>query len=192
MELILSDEQQLIKRSGQIIYVHCELTAAVVFQFAEALAEASSIRSSSIAYSPFTEVDLPPITISVHSLGGDLSVGFAIADMVHLCKHPTVSIIEGYAASAATLISLAANKRYMRRNSWILLHQLTAGVFGKHAEIVDHSVMLAGADAQLADFYVERTKMKRKQVREILKRESWFDAKRAIELGLVDEILARK
>jgi len=41
----------------------------------------------------------------------------------------------------------------------------------------------------LTEFYLDRTKMDKTQVKAYLKRDSWFNSEKCIELGLTDEVI---
>ena len=52
-------------------------------------------------------------------------------------KIPVISIIEGGAASSATMISVVCSHRIIYKNSYMLIHQLSSGVVGKYQDIED-------------------------------------------------------
>ena len=41
----------------------------------------------------------------------------------------------------------------------------------------------------IKNLYIERTKIPKKQLNEMLKRDLWWDAKTCLEYGLVDDII---
>jgi len=58
------------------------------------------------------KVELTPIWLHIHSGGGELFAGLAVADQLARIRTPIYSIVEGVCASAATLISMACTKRF--------------------------------------------------------------------------------
>ena len=72
--------------------------------------------------------------IHINSYGGSVFAGFSSVDYITSCKVPTVSVIEGCAASAATIMSVTANHRQINRHAYMLIHQLSSGMWGKYQE----------------------------------------------------------
>ena len=62
---------------------------------------------------------------------------FLLLIRVKNSKIPVVSIIEGAAASAAALISVMCDYRIIYENSYMLIHQLSSGTWGKMSELED-------------------------------------------------------
>jgi ATP-dependent Clp protease protease subunit len=134
------------------------------------------------------EFDCPPPNIYLHinSNGGCLLSAFSTVDTILNSRVPIISIVEGCAASAATIISIACNKRFMTQNSFMLIHQLSTGVSGKYEEIKDDFMNDTKFMEQLYNLYKENTTMSNKKIKEVLKHDIWWDYKECLENGLVD------
>lgn len=98
-----------------------------------------------------------PIRIHINSLGGELDAGLALYDYISNLDVDTIGIVEGIAASAASLILLACKHREMTDNSSILIHQLSSGVIGTYSEITDHMENVDKAMMKLEDIYLNET-----------------------------------
>jgi len=137
--------------------------------------------------------DHPPVPIWLHiqSNGGELFTGLNIADQISKIQTPIYSIVEGMCASAATLISLAANKRYILPSSFMLIHQITSWGWGriKYDELKDEMHLQNMLVEQLYSFYSKRTMMNKTTIKKLLKKDSWFNAEQCIELGLADVVV---
>ena len=96
---------------------------------------------------------------------------------------------EGKVASAGTLISIHGDKRFIGKNSVMLIHQISSGFFGKMNEIEDEMENLQLLMSKIIDMYKKNTKMKKRELDQLLVRDIWFDAKTCLVKGLVDEIL---
>jgi len=147
------------------------------------------LRSEHISRGLPAEAAATPIWLHIQSGGGSLFAGFSAADQLMSIKTPIYSIVEGYCASAATLLSVACTKRYILPNAFILIHQLSNIMWGKYEEFKDEMHLMDMAMQRLVLFYHARTKMRKAQIKKVLQRESWFNPQEAIDLGLVDEIL---
>ena len=134
------------------------------------------------------EIGLTPIWLHIQSNGGDLFAGLAIADQFAKIETPIYSVVEGCCASAATLISAACTKRYILTNGFMLIHQLSSRAWGKYEEFKDHQHILDMLMESLTNFYAKHSRMSRKKVESLLKRDSWFNADQCIAMGLVDDV----
>ena len=130
-----------------------------------------------------------PIKLHICSYGGSVFSGFAAVDYIAGCKVPVHSYIDGCAASAATLMSVVAEKRYIHKNSFMLIHQLSSGMWGNYEALKDSMENCDILMETIRNIYVKHTKIPKKQLNDILKRDLWFDAETCLKYGLIDEII---
>ena len=102
---------------------------------------------------------------------------------------PIYTIIEGEAASAATLISVVGHKRFINSNAHMLIHQITSGFWGKMMEIEDEFKNLNLYMSKLKSIYENHTNLSEKKLNRILKKDIVWDSDTCLKYGLVDEIL---
>jgi ATP-dependent Clp protease protease subunit len=131
----------------------------------------------------------PVIHLHINSYGGSLFAGLAIVDVIRNLNCDVHSHIEGAAASAATIISVSCAKRTIGKYSKMLIHQLSAGAYGKYTELEDDMENNKHLMQTIKAIYKEYTKVPMKKLDEILKHDLWFNSETCLELGLVDEIL---
>jgi len=131
----------------------------------------------------------PHIKLRINSYGGSVFAGMAILDTIRSLKSEVHTYIDGAAASAATIISVAGKKRFIGKNSMMLIHQLSSGVYGKFSEMEDEMESNRRIMKMIKDVYKQYTKVPMKQIDEILKHDLWFDAAKCLDFGLIDEIL---
>jgi ATP-dependent protease ClpP protease subunit len=131
----------------------------------------------------------PPIELHIHSDGGSVFSGMAAMDFILRCKTPVHTYIDGSAASAATLMSVAGKKRFIHKNSFMLIHQLSTFVHGKFEEFKDEIRNQELLMETIKRSYKEHSKMTDEQIASLLKHDLWLDANTALEYGLVDEIV---
>ena len=136
----------------------------------------------------FLEVK-PVINLHINSYGGSLFAGLATVDTIRRLNAEVHSVIDGAAASAATIISTSCTKRSIGKYSKMLIHQLSAGAYGKYTELEDDMENNKHLMDTIKAIYKEYTKVPMKKLNEILKHDLWFDSKTCLELGLVDEII---
>jgi ATP-dependent Clp endopeptidase proteolytic subunit ClpP len=143
------------------------------------------LRGFSIKYG----CESPPIKLHISSYGGSVFAGLSVADTIKLCETPIHTYIDGKAASAATLISICGSKRYMTENAFILIHQLSSGMWGKYEELLDEVKNLDLIMKKIKKLYQQHTSISPKKLEEMLKHDLWLEAGECVKLGLVDEII---
>jgi len=130
-----------------------------------------------------------PIRIHINSYGGSVFAGFAAVDYIKNSKAEIHTIIDGCAASAATLMSVVADKRYMHRNSCMLVHQLSGAMWGKFAAMKDDMQNSEMLMEKIKKIYREHTRIPENVLEDILQHDLWWEAEKCLEYGLVDEII---
>ena len=71
----------------------------------------------------------------------------------------------------------------------MLIHQISTGVWGTYENLADEKESMDSLMEMLESIYLKNTNMKKKQLKELLKRDLWMNPKKCLELGLVDEII---
>tara|TARA_R110002012_G_scaffold68335_2_gene177582 strand:- start:2190 stop:2807 length:618 start_codon:yes stop_codon:yes gene_type:complete len=130
----------------------------------------------------------PIINLHINSYGGSLFASLATVDVLRNLNSEVHSYVEGAAASAATIISVACSKRYIGKYSKMLIHQLSSGIYGKYNELEDDMENNKHLMATIKSIYKEYTTIPMKKLDEILKHDLWFDSETCLGYGLVDEI----
>jgi ATP-dependent protease ClpP protease subunit len=174
------------------IYFYAEIDRDNVLRLAKALRE----KVDSLLY--LAAVDsypgLPPIHLHIQSYGGGVFSGLSAMDNILLFRDevPIITVVDGYCASAATFLSLVGTKRLITEHSYMLIHQLSSGMWGKYEELKDDMMNAENLMKRIRGIYNKHAKIPAKKLKEILKHDLWFDAKTCLEYGLVDEIIGSK
>jgi ATP-dependent Clp endopeptidase proteolytic subunit ClpP len=132
--------------------------------------------------------DALPIYLHITTLGGSIHAAFSIIDCMNGLKVPVYTVCDGLVASAGTIISIAGKKRYMQPNGYLLIHQLSSGVWGKMAEIEDEFDNLKKLMEHVIKHYVENTKLTKKTLEKQLKHDITWNPDECIQRGIIDEI----
>lgn len=131
----------------------------------------------------------PVCHLHIASDGGEVYPAFAIVDTIRNMKSTVYTYVDGYAASAATFISLMGDRRIIGKHSHILIHQISGGMYGKFSELEDEIYNITNLMKILKSFYKEHTKLPVKKIDELLKKDIWLSAEECLQYGLVDEII---
>jgi|6_EtaG_2_1085325.scaffolds.fasta_scaffold46906_2 ATP-dependent Clp protease protease subunit len=133
-------------------------------------------------------IDPPSIKLFVHSFGGSVFSGIAAMDAIKSTKVPVVTIVNGGCASAGTFLSVVGSKRYISRNSYMLIHQLSSVHWGNYESLKDDMKNSKELMKMIRGIYLEHTKIPEEKLKKILKKDLWFNAEKCVKLGLADGI----
>lgn len=134
-------------------------------------------------------IEPKPIYLYIQTYGGSLLPTFGAIDAIRSSIIPIYTVINGYAASAGTLLAVVGAKRYMTNNSFVLIHQLSSGMIGNMEAIKDDFKNCETFMETIYDIYEKHTSLTRKELEETLKRDLWWKKDKCLAHGLVDEIL---
>lgn len=133
--------------------------------------------------------ELQPIYLHLTTNGGDIYAAFSVIDTMKQLHMPVFTVIDGFVASAGTLISTAGERRFISKNAYMLIHELRSQFWGKMSEIEEEFSNLQKMMAHIVAHYMECTNIPRKKLDKILVKDSIWNAAECIEHGIVDEIM---
>jgi ATP-dependent protease ClpP protease subunit len=135
------------------------------------------------------EANGQPVRLKVNSPGGDVFVASEIYTELRSYSGDVNIEIVGLAASAASVISMAGNSKISPTGQLMVHNVLTSGVTGDY-RVMDHmGEVLRNANETIANAYVSKSGMSMEQVLELMNNETWLTAQRAVELGLIDQVM---
>jgi ATP-dependent Clp protease, protease subunit len=151
-----------------------------------------SLKSTSLMMQSFAldfGQDPGHIILNINSPGGNVTDGLLASDYVRKSVVPVHTVVNGACASAATFVSIVGKKRFIYENSFMLLHQMSAFVYGKYFEIKDEMQNCDMIMNVMRNLYKQYTKIPSKVLETILKRDLYLTAKECLKYGLIDEII---
>jgi len=177
---------EVVEKVENTLYFYAEVYRDNILKLNKELA----VLNNQILYQSIITNNTPAdIYLNIQSYGGSIFSGLSAMDMIANSKIKVNTVVDGCAASAATLMSVCGSTRYIKRHSYILIHQLSSVFWGNYEQLKDDMENSNKFMAMIKDIYKERTKIPMKKLNEILKHDLWFDAKEALLYGLVDEII---
>lgn len=129
------------------------------------------------------------ISVWLNSPGGDV---FAAARIYTMLKEYTGKVtvkIDGLAASAASVIAMAGDEVLMSPVAMMMVHNPAALIFGEASDLQSGIDMLSEVKASIINAYEQKTGLGRTVISRMMDAETWFSAKKAVELGFADRIL---
>tara|TARA_R100000008_G_C3585941_1_gene172275 strand:- start:1454 stop:2074 length:621 start_codon:yes stop_codon:yes gene_type:complete len=181
------ENKDIVEAANNRLYFYSAVTRSKILQLNKTM---TNLNTNLVNRANSLQLQDPGnIYLHINSYGGSVFAGLSAMDYVRSSEVPVCTIVEGCAASAATLFSVVGHHRQIRRNSCMLIHQLSGIMWGKYEEMKDtmeNNTMLMGL---IKDTYQEYTKLPKKKINELMKRDLWLDAETCLEYGLVDEII---
>jgi ATP-dependent Clp protease protease subunit len=129
-----------------------------------------------------------PLYLHITSPGGSVFAGNRAIDCIKNSKVPIHTVAEGHVASMGASLLVCGKKRYMTRNSYVLIHQISSGAKGTYHELCDDHENNKQIMQDVVNHYVEHTFMDEKEVRKEFKHDRWWDYTRCKRNGLIDEL----
>lgn len=131
------------------------------------------------------------IKLFINSPGGSISAGFAILDTMGLVKSDVSTTCLGMSASMGAVLLAAGTKgkRFITKNSEVMIHQPLGGSSGQETEMRLNYERIKKLRDRIEEYLSEWTGQPVKKIHEDCERDNWFNADEAIEYGLVDKKL---
>lgn len=130
------------------------------------------------------------ITLEVNSYGGDVFIGIDLCNTLRAHKGKVTAIVTGIAASAASILIMGADEILAYSNSQIMIHNAWTIVAGNAKELRKAADDLDSIGESVLASYTNR--LDEAQAKRMLDEETFLSARKAQELGLVDEIIDAK
>ena len=130
------------------------------------------------------------ITFRINSVGGDVEAGITIYNRIRELSGHTTTIVDGIAASAASIIAQAGDERKVNVGTQTMIHCASAFLFDYYniPELQRVENMLDSINNSVAGIYAERTRQDKATILRMMKKESWMTPEEAVEYGFADEI----
>lgn len=132
------------------------------------------------------------LTIYINSDGGQVSAGIAIANMIARHDGHTTAVIDGWAASIASVIFMAADTRKMPKNTWLMIHKPMLKITGNADDLQRGVSFLDTIQEGIEGTYLDRAKegITPEKIHDMVNAETWMTAEEAanvFDIELIDE-----
>lgn len=135
--------------------------------------------------------DVAEIVVRINSPGGDVFAANAIYTRLKDNAATITVKIDGWAASAATIIAAAGDKVLIARNGVMMYHDPAMNLRGyfKAEELEKQIAALAVIKNSIVNALALKTGKTEEEISEIMKAETWYTGAEAVENGFADELM---
>jgi ATP-dependent protease ClpP protease subunit len=128
------------------------------------------------------------ITVRINSYGGDVFEGVAIHNLLKGYQGKTTVIVDGIAASAASIIAMAGDEIIMAENSMMMIHDPWTMAVGSAKEMRETADLLDKIRDSLVKTYNTQTGIEEDKLRDMLAAETWLAADEAFDMKFATSV----
>ena len=132
------------------------------------------------------------VHVRINSAGGSVTEGMAIRNEFLRLKEDgfDVSIeVDGVAASIASVIALSGTSLKMRNGSYLMIHRPYTMASGDHEDLRNIADTIETMYDDVVGVYQENSNLDRSSIEEYMKKETWFNSKKAVEHGFAEQVI---
>lgn len=130
-----------------------------------------------------------PVTLYIHSYGGDLDQAQFFCDLVESSHVPVITVAAGVAMSAGLLIFLSGRKKYVFKHSQLLIHQGSASFSGTAEEIEAAQKSYKRKLEKMKKYILSHTSINERLFEKNKGKDWYVSGEELIDLGIADKII---
>lgn len=134
------------------------------------------------------ELDVDTINVHINSYGGDVAEGLAIYNVLREHKAQIVTICDGFACSAASVVFMAGDKRVMQPASLLMIHNAWTVAMGNAAQLRKTADDIETITQASVEAYKKVATISEEEIKALMDAETWILPKDAVEYGFATEI----
>lgn len=134
------------------------------------------------------ELDVDEIKVHINSYGGDVAEGLAIYNVLREHKAQIVTICDGFACSAASVVFMAGDKRVMQPASLLMIHNAWTVAMGNAAQLRKTADDIETITQASVEAYKKVATISEDEIKALMDAETWILPKDAVEYGFATEI----
>jgi ATP-dependent protease ClpP protease subunit len=132
--------------------------------------------------------DIDEIRVRINSPGGEVWEGLTILNMLRAHNTRTVAVVDGLAASAASIIACGLDETVMSPGTQFMIHDASGFAFGPEATMLKAGSWLGSISNAIAEVYAEQAGGTREQWRALMIAETWYTATETVQAKLADRV----
>ena len=134
------------------------------------------------------ELDVDTINVHINSYGGDVAEGLAIYNVLREHKAEIVTICDGFACSAASVVFMAGDRRVMQPASLLMIHNAWTVATGNAAQLRKTADDIETITQASVEAYKKVAAISEEEIKGLMDAETWILPKEALDYGFATEI----
>lgn len=193
-EMAIEAQKRDIWRDGSHIYFYDEIDSQTQLLFVTYYEQAINYIYSKTGEYAVKNSGQPSevVTVHINSPGGDVFCSLAIYDYLKNTEIPAIGIVEGQAASGASIILQGCKEKFMTKHSMVLIHELSSGTWGKLHQMKQDFENWENMMDLIKDVYRAETKIPEVELEKILEPDYYWKSEKCKEYGLVNHIVGEE
>jgi len=128
------------------------------------------------------------VHIRLNSYGGSCNAATRMFDDIRAYPGSVKITISGTAASAATVVAMAADRLEMTPGSLFMIHDPSTVAYGNERDMDEAKAVLRACKESILNMYGTRIRISRNDAADLMTATTWMDSNEAFERGFVDGI----
>lgn len=132
------------------------------------------------------------LDVEINSPGGEVFAGLGMYNMLRTWAardgNTLTTRVSGVAASIASVIALAGDKREMPKNAFAMVHSVSSFAWGTSEELREAADVTDKIQSSLRNIYVERMGIDEAKATEIMAKDTWLTAEECLEMGFATNL----
>jgi len=133
-------------------------------------------------------LNVKTINVHINSYGGDVSEGLAIYNVLRESSAQIVTVCDGFACSAASVVFMAGDKRIMRPASLLMIHNAWTYAMGNAAELRKSADDLDTITQASVEAYKQVATISEDEIKALMDAETWILPDDAVAYGFATDI----
>jgi ATP-dependent Clp endopeptidase proteolytic subunit ClpP len=187
----MSDEKtpelEYIKTHANEIFFYSEVSVESIEEFSFQLSKLD--KELRCKYIELGIEEQPTIKVYIHSPGGDLHAGLGAMDHIRCCKSKVITIADGFTASAAAMMYLGGHERHIKKNTYLLIHQLSSEVWGSYEDLRSEMDNIEKLMKKMKSICSKCTEIPEHKLEQLMTKDIILSAKRCLKYGVSSKVL---
>jgi ATP-dependent Clp protease protease subunit len=128
------------------------------------------------------------MVVRINSPGGNAYDGVAIYNLIRAQKKPVSVMVDGVAASAASIIAMCGDSVTMGTGAMMMVHNPSVMMIGCACDLREAADFLDKVGASMGEIYTAKSGKTAEEVKAIMDAETWMSAQEAVDLGFATDI----
>lgn len=134
------------------------------------------------------ELNGKKLNVRINSYGGEVAEGLAIYNLLRSYGGEVVTICDGFACSAASVVFMAGKQRIMPKSSLLLIHNAWTRASGDANDLRKAADDLEKITQPSVDIYSSVSNLSKEEIKKMMDEETWISADEALSYGFATEV----